>query len=185
MRSPVWPRNDLIPVSASSVEDVEAELAKILLQLNDIEIQFTVTRLLCETDRVACERLGMARDRVASWPAHRKALIDRAITLMQTNIALGARAILQRSVVLAAQELQRELDDPDVTVRHRAAVQILDRVVGRAVQPVVASVAVRGVDELLQRVWGDGEQPASAEDAASQVIDAVLSDVQDSDGGEE
>jgi len=59
-----------------------------------------------------------------------------------------ATEIFRRNVTKAAQEIADELDHKSVGVRHTAATDILDRMMGKAVQPIQVKEPIRFIEVI-------------------------------------
>jgi len=158
--------------SNSLLANDPGELQRILQSLSMLQLRWLIARTEVDTDKEACERIGIAYHSCMRWPNRND--IHRALRLMMYDKLDAARELLKRSMVEAVEELRRELDDPSPRIRQRAAIEILDRTMGRAVQPSIMITA--GVDDLLRRIWGgpDGETPAPG--PAGDVIDGEMTD---------
>ncbi len=168
------PPPDLATLDAQTVH---TELASLLPRLSDQQIRFAALRANNLDISTICDLLGISRTAYyRDWESYH-ALIDRVAYLMSVNITLSdvtrstiARELLHRASLEAIEELRRELTGDDPMLRHRAAVEILDRTLGRAVQPIAADVRVQhDMTEMLSRVWGETQQVAQQD----QIIDAV------------
>lgn len=107
-------------------------LEEILKTLTSEQLRYVAARPSVRYDYQAAEAIGLARETVARW--ENKADIDEAVRLMLMDGVKVAVEILRRNLARAASEIADELDHKGVNVRHMAAVEILDRVMGKAAQ---------------------------------------------------
>ena len=112
-------------------------LEEILKQLTPIQLKFVAVRPHVKYDYEAAEQIGTSKEVVSRW--EEKSIIDEAVKLMLQDGVKVAAEILRRSLSKAAQELADELDHRSVNVRHKAAIQVLDRQMGKSPQPVTGA----------------------------------------------
>ena len=107
-------------------------LDEILATLEPIQLQYLSVRPFVRYDKEAADIIGVNNATVSKWK--NKADVDEAVRLMALDGVHVAMEILRRSTPKAAQELASELDHKNVSVRHKAATEILDRNMGKAIQ---------------------------------------------------
>ena len=104
---------------------------KTLANATPEQARWVLARLTCTTDRAAARKVGIHPSTVSKWP--NKPQLDRAVCdLLQTPVA-AILEILQQHGMEAAQVLADELKHKN---RLAAANSILDRILGRAAQPI-------------------------------------------------
>lgn len=152
-------------------------LEEILKTLTTDQLKFVAIRPTVRFDHEAAAAIGLHRTSVARWD--NKSDIDEAVRLMLLDGVMVAREILRRSLSKAAAEIVDELDHKGVNIRHMAAVEILDRVMGKPTQKQEISgvgnkpiaLEVKGVDyraaiaNLAPRSMGDSPASGEGEDA--------------------
>ena len=95
------------------------------------QVRWVLARLTCTTDQAAAKKAGVHPSTVSKWP--NKPQLDRAVCdLLQAPIA-AVLEILQQHGIEAGQVLADELKHKN---RLAAANSILDRILGRAAQPI-------------------------------------------------
>lgn len=109
-------------------------LEQLLKTFSANQLRFVAARSHFPSDKETAESLDIAYLTVRSWP--NKQDINEAIKLMAHDGVIAATEILRRNLPKAALELADELEHKNVNVRHTAAVEILDRTMGKSVQPV-------------------------------------------------
>lgn len=78
----------------------------------------------------AADAAGVVPSTVQRWPAY----INEAIELLTVAAVFAAKSMLQSAVIKAALVKIGGLDSDDELVKQRAATEILDRVLGKAVE---------------------------------------------------
>jgi len=86
------------------------------------------------TDKEAAEAVGVRPNTVAEWKRD-GVLIDLAVKLLIHDGLVLSRTILRRSVAEAAAVKRAGLYSDDEKVRQSAATEVLDRELGKAMQP--------------------------------------------------
>ena len=109
-------------------------LEELLRTFSANQLRFVAARANFPSDKKAAEFLDIAYYTVRCWP--NKQEIDEAVYLMAQDSIIVATEIFRRNLSKAALELADELDHKNVGVRHTAAVEILNRMMGKAVQPL-------------------------------------------------
>lgn len=94
--------------------------------------RFIAARLKHSTDKAAAEEIGIHPTSVSKWS--NKAEIDELLKMFAANSADGARAALEKQALEAALVLLALMGSDDERTRLEAAKQVLDRVLGKAMQ---------------------------------------------------
>jgi len=89
------------------------------------QLRYLAVRPFVRFNKEAAEAVGIAEETVCRW--ENKADIDEAVQLMVVDGIILAAEILRRYVPQAARELVTELGDLEVSMRHKAAKEVLDR----------------------------------------------------------
>jgi len=89
------------------------------------QLRYLAVRPFVRFNKEAAEATGIAEETVCRWK--NKADIDEAVRLMVADGIILAAEILKRYVPQAAQEFVTELSDIEVSMRHKAAKEVLDR----------------------------------------------------------
>ena len=89
------------------------------------QLRFLAVRPYLRSDREAARAIGRAAETVCRW--ENKADVDEAVRLMLTDGVVVAGEIMRRALPKAASEIVDELGHKQVAIRHKAAVEVLDR----------------------------------------------------------
>jgi len=89
------------------------------------QLRYLAVRPFVRFNKEAAEAIGIAEETVCRW--ENKAEVDEAVRLMVADGIVLAAEIVRRYVPQAAQELVTELSDTEVSMRHKAAKEVLDR----------------------------------------------------------
>ena len=131
------------------------ELAALLKTFTDTQMRFLECRLRCNTTTEAAEAAGISREAYYKWD--NRADIDRAITLIRTDGVILTAEILRRAAPDAAHALTANLKDKRPQVRHNAAVEVLNRTVGKPVEKQSVDMKQSGeVTLIVRRVKSGG-----------------------------
>ena len=120
-------------VRKSISEDVD-RLAEIIGGLTTNQIRFIVARYGTGTDKGAAESIQISPSTVSNWK-YDGVPIDEAVCLMSLDGIVVAKEILRRNLAKAAAVKVAGLDSNDERIRQGTSSEILDRELGRAVQP--------------------------------------------------
>lgn len=102
-----------------------AELDDILQTLSTSQLMYVAERPWHPSNAAAAKAVGLSEHTIYNWD--NKADVERAVNLMQQDGIRLAQSLLRRHLPQAAMELIAALDHRSVTVRLRAAKEILDR----------------------------------------------------------
>jgi len=140
---------------------VQSEL-DILKDTAPLQYEYVVARSQCTTNRQALAKV----ERSESWLAlmtdrdYLNELADR----LRADRTSQAEIMLRQAVTSAARVMIEDLQAKDRKLRQAAAKDILDRVGLKAPDKtqveVMASVAVRALDDVLAQVYGQAQLPA-------------------------
>lgn len=108
--------------------------------LTELQWRFVAARLQTKTDRQAAAEVGIDPATVSRWPNRRA--IKELILLLRQDAAAGAVALLEQRSLNAAMTIVASMDSPDPAVRLRAAQDVLDRTLGKALQRSEMSGAI-------------------------------------------
>ena len=89
------------------------------------QLRYLAVRPFVRFNKEAAEAIGIAEETVSRW--ENKAEVDEAVQLMVADGIILAAEILRRYVPQAAHELVTELGNIEVSMRHKAAKEVLDR----------------------------------------------------------
>lgn len=123
------------------------------------QIRWVVARLSAKTDAAAAKKAGVHPSSVSRW--ENKIVLDQAVLEMLMEPAAAAMEILQVAVVEAAQIKVDGLSSKSAIMKQNVASEILDRVTGKAIQPISGSINVDiEVDKALIKIYGDSNSGA-------------------------
>ena len=105
-------------------------LSELWQQLSHNQRRFVIASLECATKKDAALSIGIEPNTVYGWPD----IIDEAIKLAGINAQETALGIITQSAAKAAMVKTTGLDSDDEKIRQAVAAEILDRVMGKAVQ---------------------------------------------------
>jgi len=108
------------------------ELRDLLRQLSVDQIRFVAARQHCSSDAEAANQIGVKPNTVYGWPE----TVKRAAKLMQFDGVIAAAEVLRQHVVDAAMVKIDGLTLDDDRLRQSVATEILDRVLGKAIETV-------------------------------------------------
>jgi len=103
-------------------------------QLTIDQLRFVTARMNVSTDKEAAAAIGVSPDIVSYWKKQGYP-IDEAVKLLIHDGLVLSRTILRRSVAEAAAVKRAGLYSDDEKVRQSAATEVLDRELGKAMQP--------------------------------------------------
>lgn len=126
-------------------------LDDVLKRLSAVQIRYVIARIEGKTQQDAAKACRLGESTYYSWA--NRGDVDEAIRLIALDGVVTAREVLRRNVATAALELADQLHSKRSMDRYRAAVEILDRVLGKATQPV--SGADGGPVEIVVRYAND------------------------------
>jgi phage terminase small subunit len=127
------------------------QLSEILDELTHNQLRFVVAMMESANKKEAAAAIGLTPSTVYRWPAS----VDTAIELMRISMVDSAREMLVKSVTKAALVKVAGLNDDNPKVRHAAASEVLDRVLGKPTQP--QDIKTGGTQEIVVRY--DRSQP--------------------------
>lgn len=103
-------------------------------QLTIDQLRFVTARMNVSTDKEAALAIGVEPRTISEWK-RAGVPIDEAVKLLIHDGLVLSRTILRRSVAEAAAVKRAGLYSDDEKVRQSAATEVLDRELGKAVQP--------------------------------------------------
>lgn len=118
---------------SEQAESIEINrLQELVNSFTSDQLAYLAVRPFVRWDKDAAEAVDLAKETVSRW--ENKADIDEAVRLMRMDGVIVALEILRRHLPRAAQEIVDELSHRNVGVRYKAATEIMDRAIGRAMQ---------------------------------------------------
>lgn len=152
--------------------------------LTAVQWRFVAARLVARSDREAAEAIGIHPTTAAAWPNKRE--INDLLEHIAKDATRAAVALLGQRALEAATTVLESMNSEDAAVRLRAAQDVLDRTLGRAVQrnELRGALAIQddhdnlSDDELQRRLF------ILAQGAVSIPLpgDAALAEDEDSEG---
>jgi hypothetical protein len=131
------------------------ELAALLKTFTDTQMRFLECRLRCNKTTEAATMAGIGRTTYYEW--ENRADIDRAVELIRMDGVILTAEILRRAAPDAAHALTANLKDKRPQVRHNAAVEVLNRTVGKPVEKQTVDMKQSGeVTLIVRRVKSGG-----------------------------
>jgi len=129
----------------------DQDLASLIKDFTIDQLRYVAVRPYVSFDKEAAERIGRSRMTVSKWK--NKADIDRAVSLIAADGVIVTSEILRRHLPQAAQVIIKQLESRNPMMQHRAAVDILDRAMGKAI--------------TRSEISGPGGEPIETKDADS------------------
>ena len=123
-------------------------LQELLKTFTAEQLSYIAVRPFVRYDKEAAKQIKVAAETVSRW--ENKADVDEAVKLMLNDGIVTAKEILGRSLARAALELADELDHKSVSVRHKAATEILDRNMGKAGQHIDHTSGGEKIDMIVK-----------------------------------
>jgi len=123
--------------------------------LNHNQRRFVVQMMSSPTKKEAAEELGLMPRTTYNWPPE----VDIAIENIFGNIQQAAIQVLADNVLRASLVKIAGMDSTDEKIRQLSSFDIMDRVLGKALQPVTNDIALRvdGLEDMLAKVYGDDD----------------------------
>jgi len=118
-----------------------ATLDDLMTTLDIEERRYVFARALVSTDKEAYEEVGVSYN----WlKAHGKDKLNNIAAELVKDVGFQMMQLFKQYGVDAAKEIIAELRDRDVRIRSQAATQIIDRVIGKPTQNVIADIDQSG-----------------------------------------
>ena len=159
---------------------MQTELTQNLDNLKYIDwnqYHFVVARSMLKDNQAALDKIGRSQSWLATLP--NKTDLENLAQELKGDRLTQASLILRDATIKAVSVMVDDLDSKDRKLRQAAAKDILDRVGLRAPDKtqveVMASVAVRALDDVLTQVYGKVEAPVPA----GMIVDASFQDDND------
>jgi len=126
------------------------DLNPLLDNLGDAELEYVFARARVLSDTEACRQAGIARSTFYRWGETRRAELNEIAQQVRRRVRLRVQRILEDKAEDAAHALVQGLESEDERIQQKAAVEILDRAVGKAPEEhhVTGSLAVLTGDDL-------------------------------------
>jgi len=120
--------------SNSEVQEksISERFAEIWRQLHFNQRRFVIASLEFPTKKEAAQSIGIEPDTVYRWPE----IVDEAIELAHQETRETAIGMLAESLTKAVMIKISGLDSDDEKIRHLVSTEIIDRMLGRAAQPI-------------------------------------------------
>ena len=150
-----------------------------LKQSSPIQYEYVVQRSMTPTANMALDKIQRTVGWLHALPNKRE--LQELSDQLRADRIMQASIMLQQATIKAVSVMIDDLDSKDRKLRQSAAKDILDRVGLRAPDKtqveVMASVAVRALDDVLAQVYGKVEAPM--------IVDATFQDSNDDCNEEE
>ena len=117
-------------------KSISERLDAVLDQLSTDQIRFVVARQEYATDKEAAELVGIKPDTVYRWPDE----VKEAVRLMAADGVIVAKRVRRRSLAKAMLVKVDGLDSKDERLKQNVATEIIEWEMGKAEQPVSATV---------------------------------------------
>ncbi len=126
------------------------DLNPLLDSLTDAELEYVFARARVLSDAEAYRQAGIAKSTFYRWTEDERAYLNEIAQQVRRRVRLRVQRILEDKAEDAARVLVQGLDSGDERIRQKAAVEILDRAVGKAPEEhhVTGSLAVVTADDL-------------------------------------
>ena len=129
-------------LKATAIDDSQADLP----HLSAIQWQFVAARLQTRTDKEAAESIGIDDKTPPRWA--NKPEINDLIAGLRRDAAVGVVAFLNQAALTAAVKVYDSMNSGDASVSLRAAQDVLDRTLGKAMQRSELSGLLSVRDEM-------------------------------------
>lgn len=117
-------------------DQTEPTLQELLETLDDVDLAYVTARSNSKSDGQAYEAAGISKSAWFRRPEDdRERLNDIAAKIRRGRTVMAMRA-LDEAAERAAQVLVEQLDDKDSRIKQKAAIEVLDRTVGKPTQNV-------------------------------------------------
>lgn len=136
-------------------------LNEVIAQLTPNQLRFVVARQNFTSDKEAAEAIDLAPSTVYKWKPN--TCVKEAIQLMAEDITSVAAAIRQRNLAKAMMVKVAALDNDDISIRQKAATEIIEWEMGKPAQKVDATHQGTGPG-------GKIEVKHSVEDATADIL---------------
>ena len=110
--------------------DVSKRLSEILPTLTENQLRYVIARQSFPTKKEAIEAIGLKRQSIYHWPE----IVEEAVQLVALEALESAKLILKRYVTEATMVKVAGLGSKNEQTRQRIASEILDRVLGKAME---------------------------------------------------
>ena len=164
-------------IIAKDCTTMQSELQSQLTYIKSIDPDqhaFVYYRSMLPTNEAALKEVGLSNTWL--WRLPNKAELESLAMELRHDRLTQASIMLQQATIKAVSVMVDDLDSKDRKLRQAAARDILDRVGLRAPDKtqveVMASVAVRALDDVLTQVYGKVDAPAPA----GMIVDASFQD---------
>lgn len=150
--------------------------------LTAVQWRFVAARLSSRSDREAAEAIGIHPTTAAAWPNKKE--INALLESIARDATQAAAAMLGQHALDAVTTVLESMQSEDAAVRLRAAQDVLDRTMGKAIQrnELRGALAIQDEhdnlsdDELQRRLvvlaQGVVSLPLSGDEAAAEVEDS-------------
>ena len=143
-----------------------------LKYVNPIQYEYVYYRSILPSANAALEKVHRTTGWLHTQPNNDE--LEEMAGMLRTDRITQAGIMLQQATIKAVSVMVDDLDSKDRKLRQAAARDILDRVGLRAPDKaqveVMASVAVRALDDVLTQVYGKVDAPAG------QLVDSTSQD---------
>lgn len=112
------------------------QLGEVLRQLSSDQIRFVVARQECATDKEAAKALRIKPNTVYQWKSRDGVPVDEAVKLMAVDGLIVAQELRRRNLGKAMGVKVAGLDSDDERMRQRAASEIIEWEMGKAIQKI-------------------------------------------------
>ena len=130
-------------------------LKELLTTFTPDQLNYVAVRPFVRFDYEAAKEIGISRETASRWD--NKADVDEAVRLMIADGVHVAHEILSRSLAKAAKEIAEELDHRSVNVRYRAAMAIVERIMGKPLQPTDITSGGEPLKDVIRVVVHDSD----------------------------
>lgn len=137
----------------------DSDIGDILSQFDDMRLDYVVARSLTHSNSAACRRAGLSEGTFYHWSDEEREELNEAAQELKRSAKTQALLILLNAAPEAAQEQVAMLKARNKNLRFRVSDSILDRILGKAAQPLEHS-GPEGEPVVVNLTWGDNEGQA-------------------------
>jgi len=128
---------------------------------NDLERAYVIERSQVQTDKDGYIKAGMSKTAFYNWPTERRDYLNGLARRLNTEIAIQCIMELQDVGRKAAQVKAQGLESRNEQIKQRAATEILEWIIGKAVQKIDQKTDA-GVEIIVRYAENDSNDTHSA-----------------------
>jgi len=130
---------------------------------SDLKIQYVFARSKTTSNNKAVEDAGFSQSTFYGWPQEERDYLNSLAVRLKTEAGLRAMLILQDYAEEAARGLGAGLKSRNENIKHKAQIEILDRVAGKPTQNTKVDADINS--PITLRVVYENQQNGGDDDA--------------------